>query len=210
MGVFLSEDKVNKIVELRSRGYSLSEIKKQVGISNGTAWNYIQGVKIKSRYLRKWESKKKSSVARKIKALREAEKKAKKAYVSISDREKELIFASLYWAEGNKLDFCLTNSDPEIIGVFVKVLKEKFLIPDSQLRLNIRIYEDMDKKECVDYWLKVTNLNKSNISSLNILKGKKIGKLKYGMCRVRVKKGGNMLKYVHALKTRVSKLILSP
>jgi hypothetical protein len=39
--------------------------------------------------------------------------------------------------------------------------------------------------------------------NVNILKGKKSGKCPFGMCRVRVKKGGNMLKYIKALKNIV-------
>ena len=37
-----------------------------------------------------------------------------------------LIAASLYWAEGAKKDFSLTNSDPEMIRVFVMILRKIF------------------------------------------------------------------------------------
>lgn len=37
-------------------------------------------------------------------------------------------------------------------------------------------------------------------AGFKILKGKKKGKLEYGMCRIRVTKGGYLLKLLHALE----------
>jgi len=42
--------------------------------------------------------------------------------------------------------------------------------------------------------------------SVNVLDGKKNGKLIYGMCRIRITKGADVLKYIKALKNRVVSL----
>jgi hypothetical protein len=41
-----------------------------------------------------------------------------------------------------------------------------------------------------------TFLPKDFIKNINVIKGKKIGKLKYGMCRLRVKKVGRYFKLI--------------
>jgi restriction system protein len=45
--------------------------------------------------------------------------------------------------------------------------------------------------------------------NVNVLRGKKKGKLKYGMCRVRILKGGDMLKYMRALNNRIVNIFCS-
>lgn len=69
----------------------------------------------------------------------------------------------------------------------------------EDFRISIRIYEDLDKEKCIIYWLSITGLRREQLISVNVLQGKKIGKLEYGMCRVRVKKGGNLLKKIKAI-----------
>lgn len=111
--------------------------------------------------------------------------------------------SALYWGEGNKKDFNLINSDPDLIKVFVKGLKDLFGIPANKLKISIRIYEDLDKIKCLNFWSGITKVPVHKFVSVNVLKGKKKGKLNNGMCRVRVEKGGNLLKYMLAIRDEV-------
>jgi hypothetical protein len=131
---------------------------------------------------------------------------AKKIISSLSEKEKMIFLSALYWGEGNKTDFILSNSDPDLIGVFVKGLREVFKISNNNLRVSIRIYEDLNKNDCLRFWSKVVGIKPKEFLSVNVLRGKKKGKLSYGMCRIRVKKGMNMLKYITAIKKEIIKL----
>ena len=206
----LFPEKIERIKFLRSQGHSLSEISKVLEIGQGTVWRYVKGVVISGKYKKIWLEKRKGSVRRKAQAERKAKIKADKNVKSISTKEKLLILSSLYWAEGAKVDFNLTNTDSDLVRVFIKSLKDVLGISNDRLRLNIRIYEDMDSEACVRFWLNQTKLTRANLSSVNVLTGKKLGKLKYGMCRVRVIKGGDMLKYLVAVRSQIIRLIERP
>lgn len=206
----LSFQQIDQIKKLRSFGFSLPEISKKLNIGQGTVWRHIQGIKILDKYKKVWSEKRKPSIRRKMLAVNSANAKAQRVITNLSIKEKLLVLASLYWAEGAKIDFNLTNSDPALVRVFIQSLKDVLKIPNSRLKLNIRIYEDLDKEKCINFWLQNTGLARSNLSSVNTLSGKKTGKLEYGMCRVRVIKGGDMLKYMVAVRHEIAKKFEDP
>ena len=113
---------------------------------------------------------------------------------------------SLYWAEGAKRDFTFSNTDAEMIKIFVYILKKVFRIKDEDLKISLRIYEDLDKNTCLRYWSKITGIKLGKNTSIDVLKGKKKGKLEYGMCRIRAKKSGLLLKEFFAIIKRVINL----
>lgn len=102
--------------------------------------------------------------------------------------------ATLYWAEGAKKDFGLSNTDPALIKVFLYILRSVFGVEEERIVVSLRLYEDLNKRECLAFWSNLTGLKLDNTTSVTVLKGSKNGKLKYGMCRIRVRKGGNLLK----------------
>lgn len=202
----LTKNKINQIVRLRQRGHSLPEIRKVTGHGCGTILKYIKGVKILPEFQELWENKRKSSIFRMNQQKRKATTHAEKLVKNLKTQERILIASCLYWAEGQKRDFSLSNTDPALIKVFVNCLKD-FGIPKENLRVTIRIYEDLNKEKACDFWAKVIEIPKEKILNVNILKGKKEGKLEYGMCRVRVTKGSYLLKLLNAIKNIIIKEI---
>jgi|WetSurSiteA1Bulk_404760.scaffolds.fasta_scaffold00782_13 hypothetical protein len=209
MGKHLKQREIRHLKKLRAEGWSLNELKNRFNIAQGTAWRHVNKVKIMPEYFDLWVKKKKGSLKRKIEAENSAISKAGKRLKSLSLKEKELILISLYWAEGAKKDFNVTNTDPDMILLIIRCLKEVFDISEDRVKINIRIYEDMDEEKCVGYWLLKTGLASANLSSVNVLKGRKLGKLPYGMCRLRLIKGGDMLKYMVAARRRIVELSCS-
>ncbi len=200
----ISSQIVKEVQLLRSKGWTIPELSKKFSIGRATASRYSRGIKILPEFKSLWLSKRKGSIRRKEEAKKIATKKAETALMgNLSNKERLLILSSLYWAEGAKIDSNLTNTDPDLVGVFVKGVCNVIGIPKNRLRLNIRIYEDMDEQKCINYWLAVTGLGRNNLSSVNVLSGKKKGKLEYGMCRVRVTKGGDVLKYLVAVRSKI-------
>ena len=202
----IPQEVIDSIRKLRQKGLSLNEIKKLHPIGYGSVFRYIKDIEILPQYRKSWLDKRGGSRRRKVRLEAEAYEKSKKVVSSLTEREKLLFLAALYWGEGTKKDFSLTNSDPEMVKVFTKGLKEILKIPSSRLRVSLRIYEDLDKDRCLAFWSKVIGIDPEQFVSVIVLRGKKVGKLNYGICRVRILKGGNVLKYMAALKKRVTEV----
>jgi len=198
----LTRTQVSRIIHFRERGYSLPEIKRITGHGYGTVFKYIQGIKILPQFEEFWRSKRKSSIFRALQQQKQAQGEAKKLLKKINKRDKIIIATCLYWAEGSKGDLSLSNTDPTLVKTFVNGLKE-LGIGKERLSINLRIYEDLDQKKVCNFWSKVVGIPKERIMYVNILKGKKKGKLKYGMCRVRIIKGAYFLKLLDALRDAI-------
>jgi hypothetical protein len=194
---------ISKIRLLRKKGWSLNEIKDQVPVGYGTIFRYIKGVQILPQHKTTWFGKRGGSIKRKKRLEEQAYLKAKNTIRYLTDNERIIFLTALYWSEGTKKDFSLTNSDPELIKIFVDGLVKVFKTDRSKFRVSVRIYEDLDRAKCLDHWSEIIGIPPAKFISVNVLKGKKVGKLKYGICRVRLEKGGNMLKYLNSLKNRV-------
>lgn len=202
----ISPEKIILIKNLRSRGWSLPEIHKKTGVSYGSVFRHIQNVQVLPKYKDSWYGKRGGSRKRKQKLEMAAHDRAQDLVSSMSEKEKAIFLAALYWGEGGKTDFNFTNSDPEMVRVFVNGLRDIFGISQDEIRASIRIYEDLDSRTVLNYWSKITGIPVNEFINVDILKGKKLGKLKYGLCRIRIKKGGNMLKYLLAINRRVAEL----
>ncbi len=204
----LNSDVVEKIKLLRTQGYSLPEISVQVKVPRTTVFRYIKNVKILSEFLKEWSVKRGGSRKRKLLKENQAFDEAKNLVGKLSEKDKLLFLSALYWGEGSKKDFGLSNTDPRLIKFFVNGLRQVFGIDDHRLRISLRLYEDLDKEKCLNFWSEVVNIPRENFVSINILNGKKRGKLEYGMCRVRVLKGADLLKKVFAVNKIVAEQIV--
>ncbi len=202
----IPQNKIDRIRELRRKGWSLSEIYREIKVGYGSVSRYIKGVKILPQYRQVWLSKRKGSVTRKLRQENEAYQKAKTLIGKLSKKEKLLFISALYWGEGGKIDLNFTNSDPEMISVFISGLKNVLGIKPNDIRVSIRIYEDLDRNLCLTHWSRIVGIPAKDFVSVNILEGRKSGKLQYGLCRVRIKKGGIVLKYLQAINKRVSEI----
>lgn len=187
---------IQRIVELRKTGHSLPEIAKITGKGKTTVFKYIKGVEVRPQFHALLKAKQGGSKERSMVKWDEANALARKLIGRFVERDKLIILASLYWGEGAKNnDLSLNNSDPFLIKVFIECLKS-IGVKDDDFKINLRVYEDIDCKEAVDFWSNFLNLSKDKILGVNVLNGKKIGKLKYGMCRVRVRKGSPYFKLI--------------
>ena len=205
----LTKTQIKHIIYLRERGYSLPEIRHLTGHGKATIFKYIQGVRILPKFQDFWKNKRKSSIARMIQEQKKAQDQAKKIIKKLRRKEKILIAACLYWAEGSRGDLSLSNTDPALIKTFVDCLKE-LGIEKERISVNLRIYEDLDREEVCNFWSKIVDIPKEKIMYVNVLKGKKKGKLKYGMCRVRVIKGAYFLKLLDALRDSIKNNACAP
>lgn len=191
----LSKSEVKKIKSLRETGHSLTEIKSIVNRGYGTIFRYIKDVPILPKYQEIWKTKRGGSKNKSLKEWEFARVQARQILNSFNFKEKMIVLSCLYWGEGNKKELNVINGDPYLIKVTLNCFRE-LGIKDHEIKVGLRLFDDMDKKEMVDFWLKFLNLPKDSITFFEIIKGKKIGKLKYGMCRLRVKKSRKHFKFI--------------
>jgi hypothetical protein len=102
----------------------------------------------------------------------------------------------LYWAEGSKgRDRAqLTNSDPELLRLFVRFLRTYFGVRDEQFRVRCNLFADHveRQREIESFWLEVMRLPPTCLtkSTVNVYskysQRKRRNMLPYGTCRVTV------------------------
>jgi hypothetical protein len=202
----LSAKEVSKIKDLRKTGHTLSEIKALTKRSNGTIWKYIENVSVLPKYQEIWKAKRGGSKAKSASEWKEAQIKASSIINHIGLPEKMLILSCLYWGEGNKTELNLINSDPEMLRVIVSCFKD-LGIQNSELKISLRLFQDINKEKAISFWTHSLKLPKGSVSRIELIHGNKVGKLKYGMCRIRVTKGGKyfklMISMINFIKSNV-------
>jgi len=197
-GIKTDQSIINQIIQLRKSGHSLPEIRKITGKGNGLVSKYIQGVKILPQYYNVWKMKQGGSKARADAEWNKAKNTAENLIGSLDGKERLLIAACLYWGEGTKTELNLSNTDPNLIRIFVRCLEEIGVTKDK-LRVTIRVYDDLDKSKAMEFWARVIGIPKNQILNVNVLKGKKSGKLQHGMCRIRVTKSAPYFKIIKSI-----------
>jgi hypothetical protein len=78
-----------------------------------------------------------------------------------------LIGCMLYWAEGSKSrnTVAFVNSDPDMVSVFLRFLRECYGVEDEQvvLRCNCFVNNGPSLKEIQDWWLSLLGLPRSSL-----------------------------------------------
>lgn len=184
----------------------MPEISSGLKIPKTTVFHHTRKIKIKPEFLKYWSQKRGGSVRRMLMEQEQAYAEGKKFAGKLTEREKLLLLATLYWGEGNKKDFILSNTDPKLIKLFASLLREILKINNDRLRGGIRIYEDIDKSKSLEFWSQATGIPKLNFSEIQVIDGKKSGKLEFGMCRIRILKGGKELKKLKGLYNAIGDL----
>ena len=196
-----TKDKIVKLKLLRRKGYSINDLVFELQIPKTTVWHHVHKIKLSQKYISIIKSKQGGSKKLRDSRLVEANIRSINLLKS-SDRESILIFAMLYWAEGTKKAFQFINSDGRMIMLWLNILRNIIGVSDDKITPVMRIYTGMNKKVCLSYWSKITKFHRSKFI-IRLNDGGKSGKTKYGMCRIDVKKSGNLLKLVLSMINQV-------
>lgn len=172
------EDDKDRAKRLRREGRSFREISERLAVSKSTASLWTRGeyldIKAKSRLKelgdRGREKANETARRRNIERISLIERNCS---VLIGKNygvdEYKVVLAALYWGEGNKagkrLDF--VNSDPDMMHLYLSLLRRCFCINESRLKPRIHLHEYHDREEMVDFWSKVTAIPKSQFSVYN-------------------------------------------
>ena len=196
-----------KIVNLRKQGFSIPEISREIGISQSTVLRYVKNVTILPGYRKRWLDRRNASKIISERQWTIVNQRSESLIRSLNKKELLLVASMLYWGEGAKRDFSISNTDAKLIKVFIQVLRKVFYVHNKDMKISLRIYEDLNKNECLKYWSGVTGVKLGHDTSVSTLKGRKLGRLRYGMCRIRVRKGGLLLKQLLSVINKVHQLL---
>lgn len=123
---------------------------------------------------------------------------------NINKRDLLIIGVALYWAEGYKRPIVihgrtrtshrvsLTNSDPNLICIFLEFLRETCKIPDEKITIWIRYFEHQDPVYLLDFWQKRCNMPYSNLRktlqtvSISSQRKKSYNSLPFGVAQISV------------------------
>lgn len=89
-----------------------------------------------------------------------------KENLSVCDRELMIAALMLYLGEGaktgNTVD--IANSDPLILKIFLKFLKNICRVNDEKLRFYLYCFEDQNKDELINYWVNELQVNRNKFT----------------------------------------------
>jgi len=169
--------KKEKAFSLRSSGKSYGEILKELNIkSKGTLSYWFKDLKLSADAEKRLESK--ILIARKrglfafnekrtkriLKENRKVFREAAESINHLSKREILLIGIALYWGEGTKSErrsnksVVFSNSDPKMIALFMRFLREILKVPEEWIGGGINIYPQINEKIARNFWSGITKI----------------------------------------------------
>lgn len=197
-------------VKLRLRGYSYSEILREVSVAKSTLSLWLKYVSLSKKQHQRLTHKKRVSALKgaqkrreiRLVSTRKIKTKSISAVGSLTDREFWLLGAALYWAEGSKEksyrpseSVIFSNSDPKMIRFFIKWLK-RIGISRKKIVPEIYIHKTHRNKlsAVIRFWSEATGFNETGFKRIYFKKAnqkslrKNAGESYNGLLRLRVLK----------------------
>lgn len=176
------------IENLRRNGRSIPEIAAETGAAKTTVQRYVKHIQIPKEYLQRLREKQGGSRSRAEGLRANLEIEVLQSLGDISDRDLRMILIGLYWGEGTKKDLSVINSDARLLQTFLWALY-RLGITKERISLSLRVHEGISIAEAKSFWSDALQISEKAISRVEVITGKKKGKLPYGMCRIRVSSG---------------------
>lgn len=199
--------------EMRKNGKSLGDIAQIVGVAKSTVGLWCRDIVLTKEQvttlikrkgerhvegkMRAWEWHRNEKIMR----LRKYENVGALQIGKISKRELHVLGIALYWAEGSKNDgrVLLTNSDPDMINLYIRWLKECLGVVDERFvcRLTINELHNDRLVEIERHWSKVIHIPLDQFTKTTVIHSKlnklyRNRKTYYGVMPVYVRKSTNL------------------
>lgn len=183
---------------LRRAGKSYQEISAELGVAKSTLSNWFRGVDFSKAIREELTKVANKKAAKHLRELNRTRGIALEVQYEMAEKEalKEMklyrnvpLFSACiatYRSVGllaHKNQLRLTNTDPELLRMFVVFLERFCGISQTDLRLAVFIYKDLDEKKCKRYWSRKTGIK--TFHKTQILLGQhKTKRLAYGTATV--------------------------
>jgi hypothetical protein len=195
--------------KLRDQGYSYNMIKEALGVPVSTMsyWFRDRPFTPNKKVLQRIKYGPIKSGAKrhnqKVKEIERLKKIGIQEVGRLSDRDLWMLGIGLYIGEGAKTieSIRIINSDPAVIVVGIKWLKEACHLSDENITVRLHIYPDNDEQEAIKFWHEVTGIPLKNFRKTSVdIRENKIAsnrkKLPYGTAHVSVVSNGDAAKGV--------------
>ncbi len=201
-------------ISLRMDGYSYGQIKKALGLkSKGTISYWLKNIPLSEQSKKKLLKNMELATERGLfvfnknrteKIKQENELAVKNGFKiipnNLSKRDLLLIGTALYCGEGTKSwgeksypRFSFANSDPNMIKICMRYLREILGVDDSKITGGIHLYPSTDVTTAINFWTKTTGIQKFYVIHQISRAGQNLRKniLPYGT--LHVKAGGRLV-----------------
>lgn len=173
---------------LRRKGFSIKEVAAKLKIAKSTSSVWLKDILLDEKAQNRLKKRRifgqfKSRLIHFKKRKEQQDKRYIKveqilSKIEISKELCKLCCALLYWCEGNKGRDTMvrfTNSDPQLIKMFLSLLREGFDINESKFRALIHLHQYHDEEKQKVLWHEITKipLNQFNRSYLKPNTGKR-------------------------------------
>ena len=201
----------DKAQSMRRNGISITKIANAIDVSKSTVSYWCRDIVLNKQQLARLLSISKhagqASLIRiaetrrteRIKATKNASQKGAKDVGNLTQRDIFMIGLALYWGEGYKSgnEECgFTNSDPNIIRVYIHWLMSIYKIKrdDLILRVSINKIHQHRKQSVLAFWSRTTNIPLSQFTATSFIQSRvekhyTNTKLHYGTLRIKVRRG---------------------
>lgn len=202
-------------IQLRKQGLSYNEILRQVPVAKSTLSVWLKDIGLAKHQRQQLTLKRKMAQGKAQEACRRARiarehkiiEGAKKDALNISEKDLWLIGTILYWAEGTKQKrhnvsqrVSFGNSDPKMIVIFDRWIKEICGQKQESLVYMIYIHRTGDKERAKRFWENLLHITVDNIYFKNHnpkTNRKNIQENYYGLFRIDVKRSTDLNRKIH-------------
>lgn len=162
-----------KAISLRLLGKSYNEISRQLTIPKSTLSSWFRKETWPKDFLSILWNKNKQTWARNItrfnkerakqtiEQARKEQNEAAKLIGRLSRRELLLVAASLYWAEGAKVDrwkIFFVNSDPLMISLMMHFFRNIMKISEEKLKMSVQVHPNISERKAKAYWANIVSI----------------------------------------------------
>jgi transposase-like protein len=187
-------------------GLSVGEIATRLGVSKGTSSLWLRDIELtdeqKVRLAERGHGQNEGQIRGSLSIKEQAKSRREDYQQTGREMAKRFgfgdyrVFCALYWAEGNKSRCCvgMSNTDPDMLRIFVKVLREVFESKDDDFGVSVMAHlgNGLTAEQIRDYWLNMLGLPEKCFKRFNLkskyypAQNKKHKRHVYGCCSVRI------------------------
>jgi len=186
--------------KLREQGWSIGDIADMLNTHKDVIIEWCRDIELTSdqihhlaRQSSKWEAQNKGAQTNKRKALKKRIHYQEQGRIAAQTGSRlHLMGCMLYWAEGGKRrnEVHFVNSDPHMMTLFMRFLREELQLEDEAIRLQIHCHtqDEIEIERIKLYWLDLLNLPDLCLTKIQFKKGtsSRKNRLVNGICAIRV------------------------
>jgi len=211
----MREELRKEAVRLRLQGLSYTEIQEKIHISKYSLIKWLRHIPLTEKQRKRLIDKSKAgriygSNLLKKERIRRTKEIVGRAIGEVKPLNKDDLWLTgtvLYWAEGHKQKehrpsqrVCFSNSDPKMLKIFLKWLKECLCVEAENVVFEIYIHRTYRKtrKELSKHWSRITNFPLNKFSTVYYKKNKvhsfrkNRGENYHGVLRISVKRSTDL------------------